>query len=204
MTPSEAAAVLPQVRFYLHTWQTFFTSRREPLIRWIMRRCKLQRADAEDCFQDACMKMYQRLETIDGTREQSFHTYLKTVLFHSAVDRLRRDSRPGARGAGSAGEVDPMDQAERKSGLRDFWTGCEDLHQEAKQLAVAWGRGFFGTDWEMFSRKCTDDVDCETIARDMGIPKARVYRTRHRIAEAVRDKYQSLLTELQSTFFENG
>src|SRR5262245_13338312 len=75
----EVAAVLPQARFYLHTWQTFFTSRQEPLIRWIMRRCKLQRADAEDCFQDACMKMYQRLETIDGTREQSFHTYLKTV-----------------------------------------------------------------------------------------------------------------------------
>lgn len=56
----------------------------------------------------------------------------------------------------------------------------------------------------MFSRKVNDDVDCDTIAKELGIPRARVYRTRHRIAEAVRDKYQTLLTELQATFFENG
>src|SRR5207248_4352408 len=129
MTPPEATAVLPQARFYLQTWQAFFTSRQEPLIRWIMRRCKLQRADAEDCFQEACLKMYQRLETLDGTREQSFHTYLKTVLFHSAVDKLRRDSRPGARGSGGGSD---LDHVERKSGLKDVWAGCENLHQEGK------------------------------------------------------------------------
>ena len=204
MTHPEVAEVTPHARFYLETWQTFFVTRREPMIRWIMRRCKIQRADAEDAFQDACMKMYRKLEALDGTREPTFHTYLKTILFHSAVDQLRRDSRPGARGTGGVADLDPLDQVEHKGVIKEFRAGCENLHQEAKQMAVAWGRGFFGDQWDIFSRKSINDEDCATIARDLGIPKARVYRTRHRIAEAVREKYQTLLTELQATFFENA
>ena len=150
------------------------------------------------------MNMYKRLETLDGRPEQSFHTYLKTVLFHSAVDGLRRGSRPGARGTGGQGADDPLDKIEGSRGLKEFWSGCEDLHQEAKVEAVAWGKGFFGPQWEIFSRKSIDDVDCDTIAQELGIPKARVYRLRHQIAEAVRAQYQKLLNEKQATFFENG
>src|SRR5260370_27209873 len=95
MTRPEAVEGSDNSRFYLETWGAFFESRREPLIRWIMRRRSIQRHDAEDAYQDTVLKMLKKVQHLDGWNESGLHTFMMTTLFRSAVDQWRRDSRLG-------------------------------------------------------------------------------------------------------------
>ncbi len=196
MTRPEAVEGSDNSRFYLETWGAFFESRREPLIRWIMRRRSIQRHDAEDAYQDTVLKMLKKVQHLDGWNESGLHTFMMTTLFRSAVDQWRRDSRLGARRAGA--EV--LDTVEAPDILKAVAKECESLHKQASRLAVEWGSRHL-EHWEIYSRSFgTTRSSCDEIAGAFNMPKARVYRIRHQIAEAIRARYAEILAELKTSF----
>ena len=65
-------------QFYRQTWGNFFESRREPLIRWIMRLRNLQRPDAEDAYQEAVHKI-GKAEKVNTRGRMKIHCSLPSV-----------------------------------------------------------------------------------------------------------------------------
>jgi RNA polymerase sigma factor (sigma-70 family) len=202
MTRPEVVEGNDNARFYTETWGVFFESRREPLIRWIMRRRNLQRHDAEEAYQDAVYKMLKKVSNLDGWTEPGLHTFLMKTLFRTAIDQWRHsNSRLRVRQAGD----DVLEMVEARDELRALARECESLHKQASREAVEWGsQNLDPREWAIYIRSFTDgSISCDAIAKEFGLPLARVYRIRHQVAEKVRHRYGEILALLQTSFSAN-
>lgn len=72
-----------------------FTEKYAPLIRLWSRQWKLQEADAEDLLQNVLLEISRNKQLAQFRQEGRFRYWLKTIVYRSWCDLLKRLQRPG-------------------------------------------------------------------------------------------------------------
>ena len=172
-------------------WNRFFKLYHPLLLNWA-RRHRYSHAESEDLVAELVKNLFKRLGKFEYDRNKSFRGYLATALRRVAADTAKKDTRyerifefdeaiDQRSGASSNSILDIVCSAESEALLILAKRSVLNVIDEKERLI-----------WlAMSTRKGAADE----LAREFGISRASVYRTKLRVSRQMMSRYHELSSE---------
>lgn len=166
-----------------------------PLLRKWLARYDVQNADADDLIQDVLTTLVRELPSFEHNgRPGAFRRWLKLTL----VNRIRRFWKSRRRRPDATGRSDFAELAELEHDQSDLSRIWNQEHDESvtSQLLSAVRPRFDSHTWEAFHRQMLEGVAADTVAADLGMTIAAVYKAKSRVLRALRDAGSGLIEDI--------
>jgi RNA polymerase sigma-70 factor (ECF subfamily) len=175
-----------------------FAERYAPLIRDWCRPQGLQQADEDDVTQSILCRLFEMLPRFQYDRRKGrFRDYVRKMVDNAIMDIYRKHRKPGIRGTGDPGVEDQLQEVPFRPCAPDD-ASVEDLVQKLagqmerdQQLQAACERVRQRVEpntWQVFWLTTVEDRSAEEVARQLGMPKGRVYVYRNRVTKMIRSE----------------
>jgi len=157
-----------------------------PLLFYWARRQHLQGPDAEDLVQEVLLVLYRKLPELHYDPEQSFRSWLRTVLLNKLREKRRRagaarhELHVALDDLAGAAEPDALEEAEYR----------QHLVGRALQLMRA---EFPETTWKAFWEVMAEGRPAAELAASLGMTANAVYVAKFRVLHRLRAELKGLL-----------
>jgi RNA polymerase sigma-70 factor (ECF subfamily) len=175
-------------------WNTFL----EVYARLVYSHCRrLQGADADDICQEVFVRVSQSIGEFDYQPEKGrFRNWLGTIVRNEINRFFRKRNRPGV--ANGTGMDDLLNQVE--SPPETVWN--DDFQRHILAAALQRIRPHFQDHtWAMFERVWLAGAAAPQVAREVGLPIARVYEAKSKVLKRLRVEISVLTDEVP--FFDS-
>ena len=157
-----------------------------PCIKDILCARGLSPQDAEEVIHDTLVALAKLMPgyKYDKKKNGPFHSYILTIAWHKAVDRIRRNAAYSAVLARFADEPLAMDDADWRKTTLDIALArvfANPAFSETTRLA--------------FRRHVQLGEDAATVAKDLGITVNNLYQIKSRVKSALADEVAKLREE---------
>lgn len=171
-------------------WQAFYRQYQDLIAKWCLR-FGVSSNDLEDVFHDILLKLVDSLPTYDAASGHKFRSWLKTIVLHALIDRLRvAKNSPFPSLLSDIGAI-PSPDGPASTDIEAVQELAEQLSQQttpAARILLASRSRVTEPTWDAFLRREVLNESAASIAESMGIKKASVYQSVSRVRAIIREE----------------
>ena len=165
-----------------------FTRLYGPLVFHWCRQQRLSEHDAADVMQDVFVSVSRAVAAYESREGSTFRGWLWTVTRNQIVSFLRKRTRQGAAGGGTANWQQLLNVAESLSGDPDQFTSQFELDALYRRGLELVRLEFRARTWEIFWRNVVEDHPTDSVAAEFSISANAVRQTRSRVLRRIRQE----------------